>query len=154
MTYDKIPYVNRGVKSSVRTSTIQPAAPKLSKVHFISTQKRGRWQQHDLVSHCNWWHWMRHVRNRTMATSALTTELQEAIMVLDFDTSKLWREILRNCKYYQEFLSCPSQSKECIKWECIVSVSCFPSLWYFAVININVPRTGIWSVTICQGLGQ
>ena len=30
----KITYVNMGVKSSVRTSTIQPAAPKLSKVHF------------------------------------------------------------------------------------------------------------------------
>ena len=30
----KIIYANMGVKSSVRTSTIQPAAPKLSKVHF------------------------------------------------------------------------------------------------------------------------
>ena len=32
MTYDKIPYVNMGVESSVMTSTMQPPAPKLSKV--------------------------------------------------------------------------------------------------------------------------
>ena len=30
----KIIYANMGVKSSVRTFTIQPAAPKLSKVHI------------------------------------------------------------------------------------------------------------------------
>ena len=35
MTYmSRIIYANMGVKSCVRTSTIQPAAPKLSKVHF------------------------------------------------------------------------------------------------------------------------
>ena len=35
MTYmSKIIYANMGVKSSVRTSTIQPAARKLSKIHL------------------------------------------------------------------------------------------------------------------------
>ena len=34
MTYDKITYVNMGVKIFVRTSTMQPPAPNLSKVHF------------------------------------------------------------------------------------------------------------------------
>ena len=45
MTYmSKIIYANMGVKSFVKTSTIQPAAPKLLKVHFdIINLKNSKW---------------------------------------------------------------------------------------------------------------
>ena len=45
MSYmSRIIYANMGVKSSVRTSTIQPAAPKLSKVHLnILKLKTKKW---------------------------------------------------------------------------------------------------------------
>ena len=53
MTYvSKIIYAPMGVKSCVGTSTIQPAAPKVSKVHFniLNLEKQGLHQDSEAAT--------------------------------------------------------------------------------------------------------
>jgi hypothetical protein len=68
-----------------------------------STQKRGRWQQHDWVASCNSWLWTRHTRNQPgplgWHTIALTNEEVSMMNILP-----LIRNLFGSCRQIRELI--------------------------------------------------